>query len=78
MSLRSASRTHEPIEEGDGDPEALRRAVTLLPPRQREAIELVKLRELSLKEAADLSGMSTGALKLSVHRGIKSLRSSLA
>jgi len=69
---------HEPIEEGYGDPEALRRAVTLLPPRQREAIELVKLRELSLKEAADLSGMSTGALKLSVHRGIKSLRSSLA
>lgn len=68
----------EPIEEGCGDPEALRRAVNLLPNRQRKAIELVKLRELSLKEAADVSGMSMGALKVSVHRGIKSLRSSLA
>jgi len=70
--------TRDPAEDGYGDPEALRQAVNLLPSRQREAIELVKLRELSLKEAADLSGMSMGALKVSVHRGIKSLRSSLA
>lgn len=67
----------DPAGDGYGDPEALRRAVNLLPSRQRKAIELVKLRELSLKEAADLSGMSMGALKVSVHRGIKSLRSSL-
>ena len=78
FAISSPDEAHAPIEDGYGDPEALRRAVTLLPPRQREAIELVKLRELSLKEAANLSGMSTGALKLSVHRGIKSLRSSLA
>ena len=44
---------------------------------QRVAVELLKLRELSLKEAAQVSGMSISALKVSVHRAIKSLRVSL-
>ena len=60
-----------------GDPEALRRAVKNLPSAQRTAIECVKLREMSLKEAAQASGMSIGALKVAVHRGIKSLRVAL-
>jgi RNA polymerase sigma factor (sigma-70 family) len=61
-----------------GDPEALRQAVNLLPAGQRAAIELLKFRELSLTEAASLTGMSIGALKASVHRAIKSLRQSLS
>jgi RNA polymerase sigma-70 factor (ECF subfamily) len=60
-----------------GDPEALRRAIKLLPKGQRSAIELLKLRELSLKEAAQATGMSVSALKVSVHRAIKTLRASL-
>jgi RNA polymerase sigma factor (sigma-70 family) len=60
-----------------GDPEALRRAVKNLPSAQRTAIELVKLREMSLKEAARASGMTIGALKVAVHRGIKTLRMAL-
>ena len=60
-----------------GDPDALRHAVKGLPKGQRVAVELLKLRELSLKEAADVSGMSISALKVSVHRAIKSLRISL-
>jgi RNA polymerase sigma factor (sigma-70 family) len=60
-----------------GDPEALQRAVKSLPKGQRTAIELLKLREMSLKEAAAASGMSIGALKVSVHRAVKSLRASL-
>jgi RNA polymerase sigma factor (sigma-70 family) len=60
-----------------GDPEALRQAVNRLPAGQRTAIELLKFRELSLKQAADVSGMSMSALKVSVHRGIKRLRGSL-
>jgi RNA polymerase sigma-70 factor (ECF subfamily) len=60
-----------------GDPQALHRAVKKLPARQRIAIELVKLRELSLKEASEMSGVSVGALRVSVHRAIKSLRNSL-
>jgi RNA polymerase sigma factor (sigma-70 family) len=61
-----------------GDQEALRQAVKNLPRAQRKAIELLKLRELSLKEAAATTGMSTGALKVAVHRATKTLRVSLA
>lgn len=61
-----------------GDPEALRHAIESLPPGQRRAVELVKLRELSLKEAARESGMTVGALKVAVHRGIQTLRKALS
>jgi RNA polymerase sigma factor (sigma-70 family) len=63
---------------GYGDPEQVRQAVKGLPAGQRTAIELLKLRELSLQEAANLSGMSIGALKVATHRAIKSLRGVLA
>jgi RNA polymerase sigma-70 factor (ECF subfamily) len=59
------------------DPEALRRAIGHLPPAQRQAVEMLKLREMSLKEAAEVSGMSVGALKVAVHRGIIALRRAL-
>ncbi len=45
-----------------------------LPPRQREAIESLKLKEMSLTEAAAASGQSVGALKVNVHRAVKALR----
>lgn len=61
-----------------GDPEALRRAIGELPPGQRRAIELLKLQELSLKEASARSGMSVGALKVAVHRGMIALRKALS
>lgn len=57
-----------------GDPEALRRAIKALPPGQQEAVEMLKLREMSLKEAASASGISTGALKVSMHRAMTTLR----
>lgn len=60
-----------------GDPEELRRAIKALPRGQRSAIELLKLREMSLREAAQATGMSISALKVSVHRAIKTLRASL-
>jgi RNA polymerase sigma-70 factor (ECF subfamily) len=72
------SEEQENIGSGDyGDPEALRRAISELPPRQREAIELLKLRELSLKEASVTTGMSIAALKVSVHRAMVTLRKTL-
>ncbi len=61
-----------------GDADVLRREIDTLPPRQRDAVNLLKLRELSLKEAAEVSGMSIGALAVSVHRATKNLRSSVA
>jgi RNA polymerase sigma-70 factor (ECF subfamily) len=60
-----------------GDPQALRRAIDQLPAGQRKAIELLKLREASLREAAALTGMSINALKIAVHRGMKTLRLAL-
>jgi RNA polymerase sigma-70 factor (ECF subfamily) len=48
-----------------------------LPPRQREALELVKVKQMSLAEASLLSGQSVGALKVGVHRAIKALRARL-
>jgi RNA polymerase sigma-70 factor, ECF subfamily len=54
--------------------EGLGEAIAGLSPPQREAIELLKLRELSLSEAAGRSGRSIAALKVNVHRAIKSLR----
>jgi RNA polymerase sigma-70 factor (ECF subfamily) len=60
--------------ESYGDAQALSQAVAELPSGQRRAIELLKLREMSLKEAAAASGMSVGALKVAVHRGMSTLR----
>jgi RNA polymerase sigma factor (sigma-70 family) len=61
-----------------GHPEALREAVRALPLRQRTAIELLKLRDLSLREAAEAGGLGAGALRVSVHRVMKKLRGLLA
>ena len=49
-------------------------AIVGLPRRQREALQLVKLDELSLAEGAARSGQSKGALKVNVHRAIRALR----
>jgi RNA polymerase sigma-70 factor (ECF subfamily) len=48
--------------------------VSALPDGQRQAIELLKLEELSLKEAAEVSGTSVGALKVATHRAMAALR----
>jgi len=64
-------------DEAFGDPEALRHAMARLPEGQRKALDLVKLREMSLKEASAASGMSVPALKVAVHRAIKALRGML-
>jgi RNA polymerase sigma-70 factor (ECF subfamily) len=62
------------VMEDYGDPEALRSAVNALPAGQREAIEMLKLREMSLKEASAVSGMSIVALKVATHRAMTALR----
>lgn len=54
--------------------EGLSEAIGNLPNLQREAVELLKLKEMSLLEASALSGRSVAALKVNMHRAIKSLR----
>ncbi len=56
------------------DAVAVRNAVERLPPGQREAIKLMKLQEMSLRQASAISGMSIAALKVATHRGLKTLR----
>lgn len=60
-----------------GAAEALHEAVRALPEGQRRAIELLKLKELSLKEVAAMTGSSQGALKVATHRAIARLRRTL-
>ena len=60
--------------EAASEARALREAVESLPPGQRDAIRMLKLREMSLKEAAAVSGMTVAALKVATHRAVKSLR----
>lgn len=68
----SAEETNMQTEEF-GDPNALRQAIDQLPSAQREAIQMLKLREMSLKEASATTGTSVGALKVSVHRAMATL-----
>ncbi len=53
-------------------------ALEELSPVQRRAIELMKLREMTLKEATRVTGQSAGALKVAVHRAVRSMRDRLA
>ena len=56
------------------DEAALGQAIERLPPDQRQTITMLKLNEMSLKEAAAASGRSIPALKVMTHRAIKNLR----
>src|SRR5438093_13494179 len=60
-----------------GDPDALKQAIASLPRMQRDAIEMLKLREMSLKEAADACNTTVGALKVATHRAMATLRKML-
>lgn len=52
----------------------LETALSSLPPGQRQAIEALAVRQMSLAEAAEATGKSKGTLKVNLHRALKSLR----
>jgi RNA polymerase sigma-70 factor (ECF subfamily) len=52
----------------------LMEAIAKLPPDQRDAVQLLKLNEMSLKEASQMTGRSVGALKVATHRALANLR----
>lgn len=70
----AADESAAPCEPARLEQDLLRRWLDELPAGQRQAIELLKVRELSLHEASRTSGQSVGALKVSVHRALKALR----
>ena len=59
------------------DSAVLAEAISALPPGQRQAVELLRLKEMSLAEASAASGQSVGALKVSLHRAIRALQRTL-
>jgi len=52
----------------------LSKAVARLPAGQRQAVELLKIKEMSLAEASAASGQSVTALKVAMHRALKTLK----
>ena len=68
----SASETN--LQEQAADARMLREALARLSSGQRDAIRMLKLEDMSLKEASAASGMSVAALKVATHRALKSLR----
>ena len=65
--------SNKEVDAGDAA-QALAALVAQLPSAQREALELVKVKEMSLLEASQASGQSVGGLKINVHRALKALR----
>jgi RNA polymerase sigma-70 factor (ECF subfamily) len=45
---------------------------------QKEAIDLVKVQEMSLAEASSVSGQTVASLKVNIHRAIKKMRLNLS
>lgn len=89
LRRRGARELHAPVAykshpDAGADPargvehaEASRRvdeALATLPPRQREAVEALVLKEQSLAEAAQSTRRSSGSLKVNLHRALKALR----
>lgn len=81
---RAKHRAHASLDDLDiGEPDAdynasdARRDVGVLldrlPEKQRTAIRLVKLEEKSVREASSLTGLSESDIKISIHRGLKTL-----
>lgn len=56
------------------DHDRLHRAIAALPEGEQRALRLLKLEELSLKEASLRTGISIVALKVACHRAVKRLR----
>jgi len=54
--------------------DSLKKALSQLPEGQRRAVELLKLKDMSLKEASEVSSMSVPALKVAMHRALKNLK----
>jgi RNA polymerase sigma-70 factor (ECF subfamily) len=53
---------------------SLENAIAQLPEQQREAFSMLKLEGLSIEQAAQRVGISTGALRVRAHRAYKTLR----
>jgi RNA polymerase sigma-70 factor (ECF subfamily) len=78
ISLESdgvAEPSVEAVEPTDSQlPQELEEALQALSDKQRQAVELIHLRGLSVAEAAAHAGTSVAALKVRAHRGYRAMR----
>ncbi len=58
----------------DGLEWRLRQALRELPPAQKEALQLLRIRGLSPDEAAEVASTTAGAIKVRAHRAFRTLR----
>lgn len=73
----SLSADATPIEvagEEPGREPALDGVLARLPDSQRDALEMVKVKGLSIEDAAARAGVSPGAMRVRIHRGYRALR----
>jgi RNA polymerase sigma factor (sigma-70 family) len=56
---------------------SVRRAMKGLSPAEKQAVELLRLREMSLLEAAEASGSTVAALKVAMHRAMQKMKATL-
>jgi RNA polymerase sigma factor (sigma-70 family) len=76
-NTRWSESTTGAADEGIADRDRLRRALLLLPPRQRATVVLRIVEDLSEADTAALLGVSTGTVKAHLSRGIERLRAAL-
>ena len=70
----AADERAAPVDAGPSAGGRVNEALASLPERQREAVRLLVLEEQSLSEAAAATLRSKGALKVNLHRALKTLR----
>jgi RNA polymerase sigma-70 factor (ECF subfamily) len=71
----------DPLANRESNEEAVQAVAQMtgsLSPGQKQALELVKVKEMSLAEASAVSGQTIASLKVNVHRAIKKLRLNFA
>jgi RNA polymerase sigma-70 factor, ECF subfamily len=56
------------------DMDAVQQALASLPPRQREIVEAIKLRDESVRDIAARLNMTMTSVKVTAHRGYRTLR----
>lgn len=56
---------------------SVRKAMKGLTPAEKQAVELLRLREMSLAEAAEASGSTVAALKVAIHRAMRKMKATI-
>ena len=77
MAVTFADKSANTTADGYADLQELKEVIATLPPMQRVAIQMLKLGEMSLKEAAIATNSTVGALKVATHRAMATLRKML-